>query len=123
VDDESTVRTTGTRILERFGYSVIVATDGNSALSIFARASDQIDIVLLDMMMPTMDGKEVFSKLCDIRDDVKVILMSGYQEAEVRGRFETVKPAGFLQKPFSASQLISQIRQIQDVSEEDNQSS
>ena len=113
VDDESTVRTTATRILERFGYSVIVAPDGKSALNIFARAFSQIDIVLLDMMMPKMDGKETFSKLCDIHPNVNVILMSGYQEAEVRGRFGDNKPTGFLQKPFSARKLISLVRKIQ----------
>lgn len=113
VDDESTVRTTATRILERFGYSVIVAADGKSALNIYARVFSQIDVVILDMMMPKMDGKETFSKLCDIHKNVKVILMSGYQEAEVRGRFEENKPTGFLQKPFSARKLISLIRKIQ----------
>jgi two-component system, cell cycle sensor histidine kinase and response regulator CckA len=115
VDDESTVRTTTTRILERFDFSVIVVPDGETALEVYKKAPRQIDIVLLDMMMPKINGIETFSKLRDLDENVRVILMSGYQESEIRDRLKTAPPFGFLQKPFTARKLLSQIRQILDL--------
>jgi two-component system cell cycle sensor histidine kinase/response regulator CckA len=114
VDDESTVRTTASRILERFGYNVVLATNGKSAIQIYRKKHHKIDIVLLDMMMPHMDGKETFDELFKINSEVKTILMSGYAEAEVKGRFVDRKPLAFLQKPFSAKRLIQTLKELTD---------
>ena len=112
VDDESTVRVTTTRILERFGYSVIEAANGETALALYNRIEQHVDIVLLDMMMPHMDGKETFDKLITRYPNTRVILMSGYQESEVRQQFGETVPSGFLQKPFTAKKLLGLVRQL-----------
>ncbi len=112
VDDESTVRITASRILERFGYNVLLATNGKTAIRLYRQKHDTIDIVLLDMMMPRMDGKETFEALYQIDNNVKTILMTGYAEDDVKGRFVTPKPRAFLQKPFGARALINKLKEI-----------
>jgi len=112
VDDESTVRTTASRILERFGYNVILATNGKSAIQIYRQKHRTIDIVLLDMMMPKMDGKETFEALYKIDASVKTILMTGFAEEDVKGRFINPRPLAFLQKPFGAKSLVNILKEI-----------
>ncbi len=99
-DDEETVRRIGRYMLERLGLGVILAVDGREAVEIFRDKHDEIDCVLLDLTMPNMDGEEAFQEMKKIRNDVRVILSSGYSGQEISKRFEGKGLIGFIQKPY-----------------------
>ncbi len=106
VDDEALVRRTAHQILERGGYSVLEARDGQEAVTLFAIHGDSIRAVLLDLTMPGMDGEATLRELTRIREDVKVLLSSGYSEQDAVPRFDMQKSAPFLQKPYTAQALL-----------------
>jgi CheY-like chemotaxis protein len=112
VDDEEVVRCVAVETLERFGLSVLVAEDGRAGVEMFRENSDQIDLVLLDMAMPIMNGEQAYSALRAIREDVPVILSSGYGEEDTVERFAGKGLAGFVQKPYSPLDLIALIRDV-----------
>lgn len=99
-------------ILERAGYSVLEAVDGSDAVLKFREKEAEICAVVLDMIMPHLDGEACFRELRRIRADVKVLLTSGYNEQDVVSRFSGKGLAGFLQKPYSQSQLLIAIAAI-----------
>ncbi len=105
VDDEETVRTVGRQMLERMGFVVIPAGDGREALDVFRKQADILDCVIMDLTMPHMDGEEAFREMRRIRNDVQVVLSSGYHEQEVTQRFTGKGLAGFIQKPYTMSAL------------------
>lgn len=113
VDDESSVRTIAARMIESFGFSVLVASDGQEAVERFATASEagqSIVLVLLDLLMPNMDGIKTFQKLVELQPDVRVVLMSGYSEQDAFSGFQKVKPRGFVQKPFTLVALREKVQ-------------
>jgi PAS domain S-box-containing protein len=110
VDDEVIVRHTARAALSRYGYSVLLAEDGQSAVDIFREAGEQVAVVLLDMTMPGLSGEETLRRLQHIRPDVKVVLSTGYQESEATRRFTGKGLAGFIQKPYTAAQLGERIK-------------
>jgi PAS domain S-box-containing protein len=112
VDDEQIVRRTAKAMLERYGYSVVLAENGKEAVELFNVLSDKIDVVLLDMTMPVMGGEETFRQLKMLRGDVRVILSSGYNEVEAIRRFTGKGLAGFMQKPYSALTLTEKVRAV-----------
>jgi nitrogen-specific signal transduction histidine kinase/CheY-like chemotaxis protein len=112
VDDEETIRSVGKRMLERIGFTVMVAVDGKEALRIFTQNADQIALVILDLTMPHMDGEECFRELRLIKPDVKVVMSSGYNEQEVTQRFVGKGLAAFLQKPYQATNLKDVLKKI-----------
>lgn len=110
VDDEETVRKIATSILEKNGYSVLTAANGLEGLSLFRDHADEIDVVLLDIAMPIMDGAEAFRGMRQIRQDVNVVFASGYSPEAAAQRIADMKPTSFLQKPFRADSLLDTIR-------------
>ena len=112
VDDEETVRTLAGHILENFGFQVLMAADGAEAVAIFAEHHAEISAVLLDMTMPHMGGEEAYRELRQIKPDVRVLLSSGYTEAEATDRFAGKHLAGFIQKPYRATALIEKINEV-----------
>ncbi|MCG8588282.1 MAG: response regulator [Proteobacteria bacterium] len=112
IDDEQLVLNLCARILKRYGYEVLGATNGRRGLEVFAEHQDRIDLVLLDMTMPVMDGGETFRELRRQAPEVKVILSSGYDELEATRRFVSEGLAGFIQKPYDAEQLASKVQEI-----------
>ncbi len=110
VDDDETVRAVTRRMLEYSGYHVVLAADGEAAVSAFQAQPDAIRLVLLDMTMPRMDGDETFRQLRRVRPDVHVLLMSGYSEQDAIEQFAGKGIAGFVQKPFRAPDLLARIR-------------
>ncbi len=112
VDDEPSVRSVMDRVLRRSGFEVILAEDGAGAVEFFRANPDGFRCVLLDLMMPRMDGEETLRELRAIRADMPVVLTSGYSEQEIAARFAGQGLAGFVQKPFLAANLISQLRRI-----------
>lgn len=109
VDDESHVRQTVERVLTSNGHRVLLACDGEQGVARFNEHSDQIDLVLLDLTMPGLNGVEAFREIRLARPDVRVLLMSGYNEQTAVQRFTGKGLAGFIQKPFLANQLLRAI--------------
>jgi CheY-like chemotaxis protein len=112
VDDDETVRTVTRRMLEQSGYTVFQAADGAEALAIYRENQGAIDLVLLDMTMPHMDGEETFRELRRIDPRVRVLLTSGYNEQDATERFAGKGLGGFIQKPYRPQELLERIRSI-----------
>lgn len=104
VDDEPSVLNISETMLKELGYRVLSANDGDEAITIYKKKKDRIDLVLLDIVMPKKDGKEVFYDLKEIDPDVKVLLFSGYTK---EGATEILDAGaiGFMKKPFTIGQL------------------
>jgi CheY-like chemotaxis protein len=109
VDDEEAVREMIGEVLENEGFEVLRAEDGSRGVALFREGRDRIDVVLLDLSMPGLSGEETFRQLREIDPGVRVILSSGYDRDEARGRFGTARPAGFIQKPYRPEELMAEI--------------
>ena len=115
VDDEDMVADIGKDMLEKLGYTVLVAASGAEALTIFDTNRNEVKLVILDMIMPDMSGGETFNRLKAIKPDAKILLSSGYS---LNGRATKIMKRGcngFIQKPFNLKQISSKIREILDV--------
>jgi CheY-like chemotaxis protein len=112
IDDDAGVRRATRRILMQMGFDVIDAPDGRSGAALFAERADDVAVVLLDMTMPDMNGEETFREIQRERDDVPVILTSGYHESDATRRFTSKGLAGFLQKPFGAEDLSAKLAAV-----------
>jgi len=112
VDDEEHVRKVARRILERAGFTVLTASNGLEALSIFRQKADMIDVVLLDLTMPIMSGSEAMHEILTLRPDAKVLISSGYTRQRVFSEMDQDAPSGFIHKPYSASQLMNAVREV-----------
>jgi two-component system cell cycle sensor histidine kinase/response regulator CckA len=110
VDDEEPVRSVAASLLRAFGYEVATATDGQAAVDHFAATPARYDVVLLDLTMPRMDGDEACRELRRMRPEVKVVLMSGFDEQDASARFAGLGLNGFLPKPFTADALLERVR-------------
>ena len=108
VDDENIILATLTPALETMGFKVITARDGMEAVDRFRAAHASIDLVLMDLTMPRMNGREAFQAMRLIQKDVRVILTSGYNEQESLQNFIGKGLAGFIQKPF----LLKDLRKV-----------
>jgi CheY-like chemotaxis protein len=107
VDDVDAVRNVAKHIALRAGFSVLTAVDGVKALDLFREHIDEIDVVLLDLVMPRMGGRDVFREMQRLRPDIPVILTSGYNQETTLQDLEGV--AGFLKKPFRGARLIDML--------------
>ena len=112
VDDEEILRKLATEILEMCGYTVLSATNGEEAVKLFRAFSGQIDLVLLDMMMPVMSGREAFLKLREINPRARVLLSSGFRsDARVQELLEG-GVNGFIDKPYTMRSLAQAVGTI-----------
>jgi len=105
VDDEAILRSAGQALLEDLGYRVYLAEDGAQALEVYAQERDRINLVLLDMIMPGMGGKETFLKLKELDADVRALFCSGFHREGTNDELVSLGAKGFLQKPYSRSAL------------------
>lgn len=110
VDDEEVVRDLASAMLQRMGLQVLLANDGHQGVEMFRANRDRIQLVLLDLLMPRLDGAEAYQELRKISPGVRVILTSGYDEKVATDRFAGSGMAGFIQKPYSFEQLSSVVR-------------
>ncbi len=110
VDDEAAVRRTAQTVLQRYGYTVLLAENGLEAVEIFRNHSDEISVVLLDLTMPVMSGEETLKQLQTQRPDVRVVLSSGYDQMETSRRFQAKGLAAFIHKPYTAAELAEKIK-------------
>ena len=110
VDDEDIILDIGKEMLRSLGFQVLTAEDGVEAIQVFQEHGSDIALVILDLAMPRMDGEKTFQKLHGIHPDLKILLSSGYTEEIVAQRFNSVKPDGFIQKPYQLTSLREKIR-------------
>lgn len=114
VDDEQMILDVGTALLKELGYSVHSAVSGPEAVELYRKDWEKIDLVVLDLIMPEMDGGKVFNELKQINPKVKVLLSSGHG---LEGRASEILNSGcngFIQKPFNLDELSRKIREILD---------
>jgi len=111
-DDEDMVRDLCKSMIERLGYKVMTACDGEEAVKIFRENASEIVCVILDLTMPRLDGMAAFDELRHIKADVKVILSSGYDEREATERFTGKGLAGFIKKPYQLSILRAELGRV-----------
>jgi len=109
VDDEEIIRKIGTLILEKQGYSVLTACDGIEAIEVYQQSSYSIRCVVLDLVMPRMDGMQTLRHFRRSSPELGIILTTGYGEEEIRKRFGGLKLQGLLRKPFSAGSLLKMV--------------
>lgn len=109
VDDEETIRSVAKKMLTRAGFSVITAADGKEGVDILRDKPDEIDVALLDMTMPRMDGVTALMEMKRIRPGLKVVLSSGYTEQDAASRFAGKGIVSFIQKPYTSDMLLEKI--------------
>jgi DNA-binding NtrC family response regulator len=113
VDDEAMIRNLGRMILQRYGYRVLLAEDGVDALNVYRSKHDEINLVVLDLTMPRLSGRDVLQKLLEIDPNVRVLLASGYS-AEHIIELESDRILGFVGKPYRPDDLARQVRSALD---------
>jgi two-component system cell cycle sensor histidine kinase/response regulator CckA len=111
-DDEDDVRDLGAKLLNRFGYKVILAGNGKAALEIYQREGKSISLIILDLIMPEMDGRRCLAKVLHVNPNAKVIIASGYSESAPAAMAAGAK--GFVQKPYNVRQFLNTVREILD---------
>jgi CheY-like chemotaxis protein len=112
VDDEDMIWDVIIDMLQELGYTVILAANGREAIEIYRANPGQIDLVLLDMVMPEMDGYAAFFELKKIDPKVRVLLSSGYVSEEEARSVLDAGAAGFLRKPYRMVDLARRVRSI-----------
>jgi PAS domain S-box-containing protein len=115
VDDEEMIIDVGQAMLEHLGYRVVVSRGGEEAVETVKKMGNEIDLVLLDMIMPGMDGGKTFDAIREIHSEMPVILSSGYS---IDGQAKNIMDRGcngFIQKPFGVSNLSQKVREILDM--------
>jgi len=105
VDDEAIIRNLAKEMLEMLEYKVLLAENGIEAVKIYREKKDEIDLVLLDMIMPDMAGRETFFELKKINPDVKAILLSGFSQDDKANEILNEGVQGFIPKPFKMHEL------------------
>jgi CheY-like chemotaxis protein len=110
VDDEVFLLDAVQEMLSWLGYKVTVCNNGNDAIEILKRDPSDIDLVILDIMMPGIDGRECFRRLKEIKDDIKALIATGYRMDEDRQQILNEGVIGILQKPFVSAQLAEAVQ-------------
>jgi DNA-binding response OmpR family regulator len=114
VDDEPMVRDLGNEILRSYGYQVVLACDGLEALEIYKSRGADIDLVVLDLLMPKLGGKDTLAGLRKLNPAAKVIICSGYGARENGLQKLMASGVNLVHKPFKPEELVSAVRQVLD---------
>ena len=112
VDDEEIIIDVGKAMLEKLGYRIFVANGGGQAIEVVARMGSDIDLVVLDLVMPDIDGGKAFDGIREILPDMPVMLSSGYAINDLAAKIMKRGCNGFIQKPFNLSELSRKVREI-----------
>jgi CheY-like chemotaxis protein len=112
VEDQAEVRKYVAAALRTYGYRVIQAEDAEKALLHCERDRSRVDLLLTDIVMPNLSGKELANRLAEACSGIKVLFMSGYADEEIMRHGFSAKGASFIQKPFSPEQLAIKVREI-----------
>ncbi len=111
VDDEEVIREAGKAMLQSLGLQVFMAADGQEAVDVFHRGIAQVDLVLMDLTMPRLDGREAFLAIRELKPDLPIVLSSGYNEQESVQEFLGQGLAGFIQKPYTLQALAAVLQE------------
>jgi two-component system cell cycle sensor histidine kinase/response regulator CckA len=114
VEDEAAVRRMASRALAAQGYSILQAENGAEALELLGRTSGAVDLVLSDVVMPVLNGRELSERLAAERPEIRVLFMSGYTDDDIVRRGLLQPGAPFLQKPFMPAELSRKVREVLD---------
>jgi two-component system, cell cycle sensor histidine kinase and response regulator CckA len=117
IDDEKDIRSFISEVLQSHGYRVLLAANGDQAVSVYEKQSQDIALVILDMVMPGMGGLEVFLKMKEINPHIRALLSTGYSQDGRAGEILNKGVKGFIQKPYDFNQLLAKLRQILDPGE------
>ena len=110
IDDEAPVREAVSDILEMEGIRVLTAANGDAGIALYQAQSEAIDVVLLDLSMPGKSGHETFEALKAIDPNVRILLSSGYSEADATRGFTSPPLVGFLQKPYRLDTFLQRLK-------------
>jgi PAS domain S-box-containing protein len=113
-EDDSQVRELIKEVLEGFGYKVMEAADGEDALKVFNENKDRIQLLILDVVMPKKNGKEVYDEIRKVRPDIKAIFTSGYNVDIIHQKGILEEGSDFISKPISPEELLRKVREILD---------
>jgi CheY-like chemotaxis protein len=113
-EDQGTVRRTVRKILETYGYQVLEARNGGSALLLYESYERPIDLLLTDVVMPEMSGRELANRLASQHPETKVLYMSGYTDDVIVHHGVLDEGMAFIQKPFAADVLARKVREVLD---------
>jgi CheY-like chemotaxis protein len=114
VDDEKIILNVGMELLENLGYQVLVAGNGKEAIEVFEKNHENIDMIILDTIMPEMGGNQTYEKLKEINPGIKVLLSSGYGIDDQAVQILANDCDGFIQKPFNMEDLSKSTRAVLD---------
>jgi len=114
VEDEGLLLESISRLLELKGYKVYAAADGLEAIKVYDRHKQEIDLVITDMGLPGITGKDEFKILREMNSDIKVILASGFFEPEMKVELLKAGASGFIQKPYIPNDILRIIREVLD---------
>jgi PAS domain S-box-containing protein len=114
VDDEEAIRSLAKDTLECYGYRVLTTENGAEAIEVYREHKDEIGLVILDMVMPKMGGREAFIKLKELDPHVKAILSTGYSQDGKAQEILDSGVMGFIQKPYQLNELLSKVRSLLD---------
>jgi two-component system, cell cycle sensor histidine kinase and response regulator CckA len=114
VEDDDEIRELGAGLLNEFGYEVITAGNGREALKTYEREAAGISLIILDLIMPVMDGRQCLAEILRINPNARVVIASGYSETGPVDGVIAAGAKGFIQKPYSMRQLLTTVREILD---------
>lgn len=114
VEDNEQVRDLATLMLSGAGYNVLEARDGREALDLFSRQATRFDLVIMDVVMPRMGGREVMESLRRINPAIRILFTSGYSSSDSHTNFITEEGLDFIQKPYDANSLLNRVRFVLD---------
>jgi PAS domain S-box-containing protein len=113
-DDDESIRSLGEIMLREMGYKVITAANGEEAFKIYSREAAKISLVILDLIMPEMDGQRCLEKILELNPTVKVLITSGYSEDGPTKKFVQTGAKGFVHKPYDVRQFLQTVRDVLD---------
>jgi two-component system, cell cycle sensor histidine kinase and response regulator CckA len=113
-EDEESVRVLARRVLEAAGYTVLVASDGDEALALFREHESAIDLLFLDVVMPSLGGRAVYDQARGIRREMRCLFASGYSQNAIHTSFVLDAGMNLLRKPYSVEALLHKVREVLD---------
>ncbi len=111
-EDEDSVREITISTLKEYGYKVLTANDGAAAVALYTQNKDKIKVILMDLMMPVMDGEASIRAIRRINPEVKVIVVSGLTEKDKLAAIESTRAQAILTKPYTAERLLKAIHEV-----------
>ena len=114
VEDDDMIRSLTRQMLEHTGYRVLEARDGEDALEVFMPHADEVQLLVLDVVMPRMDGRQLYDNISELRPGVPVLFCSSYSADILESEYMLQVGAELLPKPFRAADLLAKVREVLD---------